>query len=134
MNSTTNAAVYLILIGCLAVCQTGCTSGPDANPKAPVASAAAPAATPEIRALVEQKCTALIRPQLAEPDKIRALEVSHKVEANDRHVATYCMEAGDGVGGYTNVDARCFYDLSGRITDPPVVEDDPSIVEAICHR
>ena len=134
MNSTTKAAVYLILIGCLAVCQTGCTSGPDANPKAPVASAAAPAATPEIRALVEQKCTALIRPQLAEPDKIRALEVSHKVEANDRHVATYCMEAGDGDGGYTNVDARCFYDLSGRITDPPVVEDDPSIVEAICHR
>jgi hypothetical protein len=134
MNSTKKATVFLILIGGLAVSQASCSSGPDARPEAPVASTAAPAATPQLRALVEQKCTALIRPQLAEPDKIRALEVSHKVEANDRHVATYCMEAGDGDGGFTNVDALCFYDLSGRITDPPVVEDDPSIVEAICHR
>jgi hypothetical protein len=71
---------------------------------------------------------------LAEPDKIRALDVSHKIDPDHRHVATYCMEAGDGDGGFINVEALCFYDMSGRITDPPVVNDDPSIVKAICNR
>jgi hypothetical protein len=131
MNPKARAAVFLMLICGLAECQTSCSSGRDADPTAPLP--AAPVATAQLRALVEQKCTALIRPQLVEPDKIRALEVTHKVEAT-RHVATYCMEAGDGDGGFINVDALCFYDMSGRITDPPVVQDDPSIVEAICHR
>ena len=135
MNRRASEAVLFALIYASVFCQVGCA--PDAKPTPPIASGestATPETSPQIRALVESKCMALIRPQLAEPDKVRALDVSHRIDPNHRHVATYCMEAGDADGGFINVEALCFYDMSGRITGPPVVNDDPSIVKTICNR
>jgi hypothetical protein len=94
---------------------------------------AEPAVTPELRALVDQKCEALIRPQLPEPTNVRVLSVSHQVE-HDRHVAKYCMDAGDGDGGFTRVEALCFYDMAGSVSQSPVVKSNPSMVDAICSQ
>ena len=135
MDARLYTAVLLGLIAGVTVCQAGCVKNAEPTP-AVVSQVPNPALepSPQLRKLVEQKCTALIRPQLLEPNKIRAIDVSHKVQPDHHFVATYCMEAGDGDGGFVNVEARCFYDMSGRITDRPVVNDDPSIVMAICNR
>ena len=133
MKANRIAATASALICGLAICQAGCVPRPAAPRPAPQAPVAEPAVTPELRASVEQRCGALIRPQLPEPNNIRALSVSHQVD-HDRHVAKYCMEAGDGDGGFVRVEALCFYDMAGRVIQSPAVESNPSIVDAICSQ
>src|SRR5262245_16194652 len=81
---------YALALG-LAMVQIGCTPK-SATPAVSDTSAVKSEISPELRALVEQRCSALIRPQLVEPDNIRSLKVSHEVDPGNRHVAKYCME------------------------------------------
>ncbi len=133
MNANRLAATAFALVCGAAICQTGCAPRSAAPGPAPQAPVAEPAVTPELRALVDQKCEALIRPQLPEPANVRVLSVSHQVD-HDRHVAKYCMDAGDGDGGFIKVEALCFYDMAGGVSQSPVVKSNPSIVDAICSQ
>jgi hypothetical protein len=127
------AAIVILLAGGLALPLAGCAPRPTAPPPASDV-AAGPEVTPEIRSAVEQRCDPLIRSQLVEPDKVQPISINHRVDPGNRHYIRYCLRAGDGGGGFVKVEALCFYNMSGKIVGSPTVNNDPSIVDAICNR